>query len=79
MPKNLSRSGMVALSVGIALAVLGVSEASAQSKKKMSYQEAFTQCKTEVDRTVPGDQASARASAGAGCMKKYGYRLKKKI
>lgn len=78
MPKYLSRSGMVALSMGIALAVLGVSEASAQSKKKMSYDQAFAECKSQVDRTVASDQPTARASAGGACMKKLGFRLKKK-
>jgi len=41
---------------------------------RMGYQIAQAQ----IDRTTPGDQQTAKASAGAGCMKKYGYRLKKK-
>jgi hypothetical protein len=44
---------------------------------KMTYEKAWADCKAQVDRSVPGDQASARHSAGAACMKAHGYRLKK--
>jgi hypothetical protein len=65
-----------AMLVAAAFGVVDVSDALAQ--KKVSYEKAWADCKMQVDRTVPGDQASARTSAGAACMKKYGYRLKKK-
>ena len=48
------------------------------AQKKPSYEQAWAACKAQIDRTTPGDQQTAKASAGAGCMKKYGYRLKKK-
>ncbi len=70
------RFTMKALLVAAAFGVVGVSDALAQ--KKISYEKAWADCKMQVDRTVPGDQASARTSAGAACMKKHGYRLKKK-
>jgi hypothetical protein len=54
---------------------VGVSDAIAQ--KKISYEKAWADCKTQVDRTVPSDHHSARGTAGAACMKKHGYRLKK--
>ena len=65
-----------ALLLAAVFGVTGVSDAFAQ--KKLSYEQAWAACKTEVDRTVAGDQQGPRATAGAGCMKKYGYRLKKK-
>jgi hypothetical protein len=64
-----------ALLIAAAFGFIGVSDAFAQ--KKISYEKAWADCKAQIDRTVPGDQASARASAGGACMKKHGYRLKK--
>jgi hypothetical protein len=69
------RSAIIALSAAAAFAFTGAPDASAA--KKMSYDQAWAQCKSQIDRTIPGDQASARTSAGGACMKKYGYRLKK--
>jgi hypothetical protein len=71
-PRSLTNVLLIAAAFG----VIGVSDAVAQ--KKVPYDKAWADCKTQVDRTVPGDAASARYSAGAACMKKYGYRLKKK-
>jgi hypothetical protein len=51
----------------------------AQKTKKLSYDQAWAKCKAEVDRTVPGDQQTVRASAGGSCMRSHGYRLKKKM
>jgi hypothetical protein len=65
----------IALPFAALLAASGI--AAAQAAKKLSYEQAWGDCKTQIDRTVPGDQASARHSAGAACMKKHGYRLKK--
>ena len=59
------------------VAACALANSPAAAAKKMSYDAAWAQCKAQVDRTVPGDQASARHSAGAACMKKNGYRLKK--
>ena len=70
-------SELLALSFGAVFAIAISPNAFAQSKK-LSYEQAWAQCKSEVNRTVPGDQASARTSAGGACMHKYGYRLKKK-
>jgi hypothetical protein len=63
-----------ALLIAAAFGFIGFSDAFA---KKMSYEQAWADCKSQIDRTVSGDQASARHSAGASCMKKHGYRLKK--
>jgi hypothetical protein len=69
------KSLMNALLLTSAFGFFGVTDALAQ--KKISYEKAWADCKQQIDRTVPGDQASARTSAGAACMKKHGYRLKK--
>jgi hypothetical protein len=53
--------------------------AAARQAKNLSYEQAWAKCKAEVDRTVPGDQQTTRATVGGGCMRSYGYRLKRKM
>jgi hypothetical protein len=51
------------------------------AQEKLTYKQAFTKCKQELDSAgVPGvnTNAVARQSAGGACMNKYGFRLKKK-
>ena len=46
----------------------------------MTYQEAFAKCKQEMGGGGMGSEGlntAARYSFAGGCMKKYGYRLKK--
>ena len=53
----------------------------AVAQKKMTYAQAFAQCKKEMSAAnVPSDSlnSAARTSAGGACMNKYGFRLKKK-
>jgi hypothetical protein len=48
--------------------------------KKLSYEQAWAQCKKEIGANVPGSDtitSTARSAAGGACMKRYGYRLKK--
>jgi hypothetical protein len=69
----------VAAAVFTAVAFTG--PASAQATKKMTYEQAYTACKKELDTAgAPGVNVSAQAryNMGSGCMKKYGFRLKKK-
>jgi len=69
-------SGLVAASFTIAMLLGG----DASAKSKMSYEQAFTKCKSEISANVPmadTTTSGARYTAGAACMKKYGYRLKK--
>jgi hypothetical protein len=73
---KLSRKSLViALPFAAAFAFAATSDALAA--KKMSYEQAWASCKAQIDKTIPADQQTSRASAGGGCMKKYGYRLKK--
>jgi hypothetical protein len=69
------RSAIIVLTAA-AFALTGASETVAQTKKP-TYEQAWTLCKADVARSVPGDQAAQQHSRGASCMRKYGYRLKK--
>jgi hypothetical protein len=62
---------MVVLSSAGVLILSAIPDASAQ--KKMTYEQAYRQCKAELDRTFPsGSQStSGRNTAGVACM----YRL----
>jgi hypothetical protein len=57
---------MVALSSAGVLILFGIPDASAQ--KKLTYEQAYRQCKSELDRTFPsGSQStSGRNTAGIG-------------
>jgi len=45
-------------------------------EKKPSLSQAWALCKKELDAAnVPSANANARYTAGAACMKKYGYEL----
>jgi molybdenum-dependent DNA-binding transcriptional regulator ModE len=56
-----------------ATALLGSVE-SAAAKSKPTYDQAWALCTKQLNKTVPRD-SSARYSAGAACMMKYGYRI----
>jgi hypothetical protein len=68
--------GMVVLSSAV-LVLSGVPDASAQ--KKLTYEQAYRQCKAQLDRTFPaGNQSqSGRNSAGVACMYDLGFKAKK--
>jgi hypothetical protein len=75
MPRFNRQFLMITLPLAAAFGLAVPSDALAQ--KKPSYEQAWATCKAQIDRTIPGDQQTTRASAGAGCMRKYGYRHKK--
>ena len=56
-----------------AAALLGSVE-SAAAKSKPTYDQTWALCPKQLNKTVPRD-SSARYSAGAACMMKYGYRI----
>ena len=79
MMKSFQCSGTLALALGVVLAAAFADEASAQAKK-LSYEQAWAQCKKEISANVPMTDATssaARYTAGGACMKRYGYRLKR--
>lgn len=46
----------------------------ASAAKKLTYEQAYAKCKSVMDKArVSGH--TERYTVGAGCMKKYGYRL----
>ena len=59
------------------LAVSVLSEASAA--KRLSYEQAWTQCKKDIGGSSFGENLNTggRYAAGGACMQKYGYRLKR--
>ena len=69
----------LALALPVA-ALLGPGDAAAAQKaKRLTYEQAFAKCRDEVRAAMPGEttQSAPRYTYGAGCMKRYGYRLKK--
>jgi hypothetical protein len=77
MAQTLNRIA-VALPCAMLLALPGA--ASAQQAKKLSYEQAWTQCKQEISKSAPANESlntAGRHAAGGACMHKYGFRLKK--
>jgi len=70
--------GFVIALMGAALLLMPGETALAAKAKKMSYDEAWADCKKDVS-FLGGDAATTagRYTRGAACMKKHGYRLKK--
>jgi hypothetical protein len=69
----------IAIACVAAISIASASNALAQSKK-LTYEQAWTQCKKELDAGglfAVNVDAKARSTAGGACMKKHGYRLKK--
>ena len=62
-----------ALSAGMLFAVADA--ASGAKAKRPTFDEAWALCKAKLDARIPSDQAAQRHSAGASCMKRFGYRL----
>jgi hypothetical protein len=79
MTKSFQCSGTIALAFSAVLAASFADEAFAQAKK-LSYEQAWAQCRKEIAVNVPMTDATtsaARYTAGGACMKRYGYRLKR--
>ncbi|MGA7345585.1 MAG: hypothetical protein WBY01_08485 [Pseudolabrys sp.] len=59
-------------------APLGFVDAASAAKKKVTYDEAWKLCKAELDKSGAVGTSinpNERHTRGAGCMKKYGYRI----
>ena len=68
---------MFALSLAGVLVIFGAPDASA-AQKKMTYEQAYRQCKKQVDRTYPtATETTGRYLHGGACMKQLGFDLKK--
>jgi len=74
MPKN---KLLVALFAVVVAAVFGFADnASAASKKKLTYKEAYAKCKSIMDKEgTPGTSTPSNVRYTRGAAKKYGYKL----
>jgi hypothetical protein len=70
---------LATLLAGALAAAFGLTDdASAATKKKLTYDEAYAKCKSIMDKEgTPGTstQSNVRYTRGAACMKKYGHKL----
>ena len=72
-------AAIAALSAGMLLAASDMASAQQPKAKKMTYEQAWADCKNQVT-SVLGNEATTSAgryTRGAACMKQHGYRLKK--
>jgi hypothetical protein len=77
MRKSILLGVTIAASAAILLAATDTTLA--QKAKKLTYEQAWAECRKDVQANLPGDttQSAARYTRGAACMKTHGYRLKK--
>jgi hypothetical protein len=71
------RYSATAVALTASLALVGIS--SGFAAKKMSYDDAYIKCRDENAGKLQAEIANSvsRYTVMGGCMKKYGYRLKK--
>ena len=75
----MSCSKLIATAAAVA-AIMFAAVETGSAAKKLSYEQAFARCKQEIGANAPSSDVTSTApryTAGAGCMQKYGYRLKK--
>jgi hypothetical protein len=75
MSKSRVAGGVAVLSLAVLLAL---SQAVwAETKKKVTYDQAWARCKSLLDKTSPRTEQNdnERYIRGGACMKKFGYRL----
>ena len=75
----MSKSNMLIAVCAVTLAApLGFVDTASAAKKKVTYEQAWQKCKAELDKSGTwgtGLAANERHTRGAGCMRKYGYRI----
>jgi hypothetical protein len=74
MPKP-SALGIVVVTCGAMVMGLAEPASAATNAKKLTYEQAWAKCQAQINKAVPGDQASARHSWGSACMRKYGHKI----
>ena len=74
---NKQKALVAVLTIAMATALGIVVNASAATKKQLSYEQAWAYCKSLLDKErTPGDLAGNwRTYRGTACMLKYGYRI----
>jgi hypothetical protein len=69
---------LTALVAAAFVVAFGVADSVSAKHKKVSYDQAWKICKDQMDKDkIPGTtgQSNERYTRGAGCMKKYGYKI----
>jgi uncharacterized metal-binding protein len=72
---DVSKAKLLVIIYTLSVAALCGSFGSAVAKSKPTYDQAWALCTKHINHSVPKDNHSARYSAGAACMHKYGYRI----
>ena len=74
---NKQKALVAVLTIAMAAALGIVVNASAATKKKLSYEQAWAHCKALLDQEkTPGDLVGNwRTFRGRACMEKYGYKI----
>ena len=71
--------GYISLVVAAAFVMSsGLADTAVAKTKKLTYEQAWDACKKEMDQMGvfgTSTQANERHTRGAGCMKKYGYKI----
>ena len=75
----MSKSKVLVAIIAISFAApFGFADTASAAKKKVTYDQAWQLCKAELDKSGAwgtGLSANERHTRGAGCMRKYGYRI----
>ena len=69
---------LAVLVAGVFVVGSGFAQNAYAKKKKLTYDQAWEVCKKEMDKMGvfgTSTQANERYTRGAGCMKKYGYKI----
>lgn len=69
---------LTALVAAAFVVAFGVADSVSAKQKKVSYDQAWKICKDQMDKDkISGTtgQSNERYTRGAGCMKKYGYKI----
>lgn len=74
MSRNRILISLLAITLAAPLGFVGAASAA----KKLTYEQAWKVCKDKLDKAGAygtSTQANERYTRGAGCMKKYGYKI----
>jgi hypothetical protein len=69
------RTARVLIPLAIATLIAAGNPATAVTKGKLTYEQAWAFCKAMLDKRFSWDQHSQRYAAGGSCMLRFGYRI----
>ena len=74
----MSKAALLGIVAAMSVAMVGPTGTALAAKKKLTYEQAWAECKKDVAFLGSDAATSAgRYTRGAACMKEHGYRLKK--